>query len=64
MELPTYAFDRSRFWLERTESTGDVSGVGLGVVEHGLISAVVEVAAGGAVVLCGRLSRSRQRWLD
>ncbi|SOR83525.1 Erythronolide synthase, modules 3 and 4 [Streptomyces chartreusis NRRL 3882] len=64
VELPTYAFDRSRFWLERTESTGDVSGVGLGVVEHGLISAVVEVAAGGAVVLCGRLSRSRQRWLD
>ncbi|EFL30436.1 polyketide synthase type I, partial [Streptomyces viridochromogenes DSM 40736] len=63
VELPTYAFDRSRFWLERTNGTGDASGMGLGAVEHGLVSAVVEVAAGGTVVLCGRLSRSRQRWL-
>nr|WP_263172694.1 type I polyketide synthase [Streptomyces sp. SCSIO ZS0520] len=64
VELPTYAFDRSRFWLERgTTSGGDLAGVGLTSVAHGLVAAAVEVADGQSVVLSGRVSLSTHPWL-
>nr|WP_263172714.1 type I polyketide synthase [Streptomyces sp. SCSIO ZS0520] len=64
VELPTYAFDRSRFWLERgTTSGGDLAGVGLTSVAHGLVAAAVEVADGQSVVLSGRVSLFTHPWL-
>ena len=61
--LPTYAFCRERFWPERVGRVGDVSGVGLGVVGHGLLGAVVWLAGEDGVVLSGRLSLGGQPWL-
>jgi polyketide synthase 12 len=63
VELPTYAFDRRRFWLSGEGIGADVAGLGLGASEHPLLSAVVELPSSGGVLLTGRLSPSVQGWL-
>ncbi|MGX7828817.1 SDR family NAD(P)-dependent oxidoreductase [Actinokineospora sp. 24-640] len=48
VELPTYAFDRRRFWVD---------------VEHPLLGAAIELAPDSGTVLTGRLAPSAQPWL-
>ncbi len=64
VELPTYAFERRRFWLP-IEPTGsaNVGSLGLERAEHGLLGAVVDRPDSGGVVLTGRLSVVAQPWL-
>jgi polyketide synthase 12 len=61
-ELPTYAFDRRRYWLD-SRGTEDVSAVGLADAEHGLLGAAAQLAADGTAVLFGHLSAAAQPWL-
>ncbi|XVS67905.1 SDR family NAD(P)-dependent oxidoreductase [Actinosynnema sp. CA-299493] len=61
--LPTYAFQRRRFWLDATAPAGDVSSAGLGSAEHPLLGAVLTVADSDEVLLSGRLSLSSHGWL-
>ncbi|ROP35684.1 type I polyketide synthase [Saccharothrix texasensis] len=63
VDLPTYAFQRRRFWLDATAPAGDVSSAGLGSAEHPLLGAVVTVADADEVLLSGRLSLSSHAWL-
>ena len=67
VELPTYAFQRRRFWLPSMGAlgvgSGDLGGMGLAGAEHGLLGAVVERPDSGGVVLTGRLSTAAQPWL-
>ncbi|OBK15336.1 type I polyketide synthase [Mycobacterium asiaticum] len=63
VELPTYAFDKRRFWLSGEGAGADASGLGLTASEHALLRAVVELPASGGVVLTGRLSAGAQSWL-
>ncbi|WP_375489454.1 acyltransferase domain-containing protein, partial [uncultured Mycobacterium sp.] len=63
VELPTYAFERRRFWLSGDGVGADAAGLGLAAGEHPLLGAVVELPDSGGVVLTGRLSPSSQSWL-
>ncbi|OPX05288.1 type I polyketide synthase, partial [Mycobacterium sp. AT1] len=64
VELPTYAFDRRRFWLSGGGSgASDATGFGLNGAAHALLGAVVEVPETGQVVLTGRLAVATQPWL-
>jgi acyl transferase domain-containing protein/NADPH:quinone reductase-like Zn-dependent oxidoreductase/acyl carrier protein len=64
VDLPTYPFQRRRFWLS-AEMVGsrDVDGLGLTGTDHPLLGAVVERPDSGEVVLAGRLSLAAQPWL-
>ncbi|WP_236723841.1 type I polyketide synthase, partial [Mycobacterium avium] len=63
VDLPTYAFDRRRFWLSGDGAASDAAGLGLAAGDHALLGAVVELPASGGVLLTGRLSPASQGWL-
>ncbi|OXM47917.1 polyketide synthase [Amycolatopsis thailandensis] len=64
IELPTYAFERRRFWLDGQGDRGaDLSSAGVRPAGHPLLGASVQWAGSGGMVLTGQLSPSRQRWL-
>ncbi|MFI8932614.1 type I polyketide synthase [Streptomyces sp. NPDC053474] len=63
VDLPTYAFERERFWLDVLPSAGDVSAAGLGAAEHPLLGASVTLAGTDGVLLTGRLSVQSHPWL-
>ncbi|WBB80352.1 SDR family NAD(P)-dependent oxidoreductase [Micromonospora sp. WMMD882] len=64
VELPTYPFQRRRYWLEDSgPATGDLGAAGLTAAEHPLLGAVVTLADGDALLLTGRLSARTSPWL-
>ncbi|WP_455551126.1 SDR family NAD(P)-dependent oxidoreductase [Amycolatopsis azurea] len=65
VELPTYAFQRVRFWPSEAAPVlgGDAVSLGLGAVDHPLLGAAVELADGAGLVCTGRLSVGTHPWL-
>nr|WP_276525456.1 type I polyketide synthase [Streptomyces rapamycinicus] len=62
-ELPTYAFQRSRFWLEPSRTPGDAADFGLGALDHPLVGASVPLPDADGVLLTGRVSADAHSWL-
>ncbi|WP_055526381.1 SDR family NAD(P)-dependent oxidoreductase, partial [Streptomyces graminilatus] len=62
--LPTYAFQRRRFWPNFTGVTlGDLGSAGIDSAGHPLLGAAVQVAGSEEVLFTGRLSLRTHPWL-
>jgi acyl transferase domain-containing protein/NADPH:quinone reductase-like Zn-dependent oxidoreductase/NAD(P)-dependent dehydrogenase (short-subunit alcohol dehydrogenase family)/acyl carrier protein len=64
VELPTYAFQRRRYWLGDSGGMGDAGSLGQETSEHPLLGAKVSLAGDDSWLFTGRLSLHDQRWLN
>ncbi|MBW3653338.1 MAG: SDR family NAD(P)-dependent oxidoreductase, partial [Actinobacteria bacterium] len=65
--LPTYPFERTRFWLEHPAGAGgggaSLAAAGVGCAEHPLLGAAVELAGRDGCLLTGRVALATHPWL-
>ncbi|MEV0787298.1 SDR family NAD(P)-dependent oxidoreductase, partial [Streptomyces sp. NPDC050423] len=63
VDLPTYAFQRERYWMEAELGGNDPGSFGLATTDHPLLGAAVTLPGTDGPVLTGRLSLDSQPWL-
>ncbi len=62
--LPTYPFQRRRFWLDAGDGGGELGGAGQSASLHPLLGAAISLPDEAGWLLSGRLSRAGQPWLS
>ncbi|AXK35636.1 SDR family NAD(P)-dependent oxidoreductase [Streptomyces armeniacus] len=62
VELPTYPFQRDRYWLDVPLGAGNVASAGLDDADHPLLGATAELPDGGHL-FTGRLALDTHPWL-
>jgi acyl transferase domain-containing protein/NADP-dependent 3-hydroxy acid dehydrogenase YdfG/acyl carrier protein len=63
VELPTYAFQRRRHWLDALAGAGQLASAGLAAVDHPLLSARQLLAGSEEWLLTGRVARATHPWI-
>ncbi|MCX4736637.1 type I polyketide synthase [Streptomyces sp. NBC_01363] len=63
VDLPTYPFQRRRYWLESAPGAGDVTTLGQASARHPLLGAVLHRAGTDESILTGRVSLQTHPWL-
>ncbi len=63
VSLPTYPFQRQRYWLQGAAGAGDLSAAGQSSAEHPLLGAAIALSGEGSHLLTGRISAQSHPWL-
>ena len=63
VQLPTYAFQHERYWVDGLAGTGDATALGLDVAQHPMLGAILELPDSGRLMLTGRLSMRTHPWI-
>ncbi|MFI7291540.1 type I polyketide synthase [Streptomyces anulatus] len=63
VELPSYAFQHTRYWTSQTSSTTALAAAGLATAGHPLLGAVVPLAGDGGLVWTGTIGLATHPWL-